>query len=134
MGYQESWLYVQPQWCFRKLILAYKKTNLSGYYRFMGAEPASVLILKQPFGNIPKGAKILWVCGDRCFHNMIGVFNGHLTIHPKVRFIPVEQVLDLQDHRLNGINLNSRKPSENEYIKRYSVKDYAERIWMVPER
>ena len=128
MGYQESWLYVQPQWCFPKLLRAYEKTAQSDYYRIMEIEPMSVIILKRPFWNIPQGAKILWVCGDRGFHNLDGVFDGNLKTKAKVRFIPVEWVLDDVDDRLSGIDLNSQTPSENAYMKRYSVKGYAEKI------
>lgn len=45
MGYQESWLYVQPQMRFSNLIRAYEKTARTDYYRTMGAEPMSVVIL-----------------------------------------------------------------------------------------
>ena len=107
MGYQESWLYVQPQMCFSNLIRAYEKTARTDYYRTMGAEPMSVVILKRPFGEVPKGAKLLWVCGDRCFHTPVGVFNGNLKSPAKLCFIPVEQVLDPDDYRLKGIALNS---------------------------
>ena len=63
MGYQESWLYVQPQMCFSNLIRAYEKTARTDYYRTMGAEPMSVVILKRPFGEVPKGVKLLWAHG-----------------------------------------------------------------------
>ena len=68
MGYQESWLYIEPQHKFKKLIQAYEKAEQSGYYEVAGAEPCSVIVLKQPFGDIPAGKKLLWVCGDRGFH------------------------------------------------------------------
>ena len=55
MGYQESWLYVKPQHRFDKLIRAYEKAEQSGYYRVAGAEPRSVIVLKQPFGDLPAG-------------------------------------------------------------------------------
>lgn len=134
MGYQESWLYVQPQRCFPKLLRAYEKTAQSDYYRIMDIEPMSVIILRQPFGYIPQGAKILWVCGDRGLHNLGGVFDGNLKIMAKVRFIPVEWVLAPEDSRLSGIDLDSRTPSENAYMKRYSVKDYAEKLKTERER
>ena len=134
MGYQESWLYVQPQRCFPKLLRAYEKTAQSDYYRIMDIEPMSVIILKRPFGYIPQGAKILCVCGDRGFHNLNGVFDGNLKIMAKVRFIPVEWVLAPEDSRLSGIDLDSRMPSENAYMKRYSVKDYAEKLKTERER
>ena len=55
MGYQESWLYIEPQHKFKKLIQAYEKAEQSGYYEVAGAEPHSVIVLKQPFGDIPAG-------------------------------------------------------------------------------
>ena len=55
MGYQESWFYIEPQWKFEKLIRAYEKAEQSGYYDVAGAEPRSVIVLKQPFGDIPPG-------------------------------------------------------------------------------
>ncbi len=55
MGYQESWFYIEPQHKFKKLIQAYEKAEQSGYYEVAGAEPHSVIVLKQPFGDIPAG-------------------------------------------------------------------------------
>ena len=55
MGYQESWLYIEPQRKFEKLIRAYENAEQSGYYEVAGAEPRSVIVLKQPFGDIPAG-------------------------------------------------------------------------------
>ena len=60
MGYQESWVYIEPQRKFEKLIRAYEKAEQSGYYNVAGAEPCSVIILKRPFGDIPAGKKLLW--------------------------------------------------------------------------
>ena len=51
MGYQESWLYIEPQRKFEKLIRAYEKAEQSGYYEVAGAKPRSVIVLKQPFGG-----------------------------------------------------------------------------------
>ena len=59
MGYQESWLYIEPQRKFEKLIRAYEKAEQSGYYEVAGAKPYSVIVLKQPFGGIPAGKKLL---------------------------------------------------------------------------
>ena len=55
MGYQESWLYIEPQHKFKKLIQAYEKAEQSGYYEVAGAEPHFVIVLKQPFGIFPPG-------------------------------------------------------------------------------
>ena len=60
MGYQESLLYIEPQWKFEKLIRTYEKAEQTGYYRVAGAEPRSVVVLKQPLGNIPAGKRLLW--------------------------------------------------------------------------
>ena len=62
---QESLVFVQPQWNFKKLIRAYERAEQDGYYAVAGAEPRSVVVLKQPIGELPAGARLLWVCGDR---------------------------------------------------------------------
>lgn len=128
MGYQESWLYIEPQRKFDKLIRAYEKAEQAGYYEVAGAQPRSVVILKQPFGNIPAGKKLLWVCGDRSFHSVGGIFGGKLKCSGKIRVIPIEEVLDMDDRRVEGLNLDSPAPSENAYMKRYSVANFAHRM------
>ena len=129
MGYQESWLYVKPQWQFNRLIRAYEKAEQSGYYKVAGAEPMSVIVLKQPFGNLPEGTKLLWVCGDRGFHSKWGVFGGKLHGVGRLQIIPVEAVLNgPADYRLDHINFDSAHSSENEYLKRYSAANYAHRL------
>ena len=129
MGYQEGWLYIQPQRHFNKLIRAYEQAEREGYYRVAGAEPRSVIILKQPFGSIPAGSKLLWVCGDRCFFTMGGLFGGKLRCGGKVSLIPVEEVLNgPTDRRIDGIRLDSLRRSENEYMTRYAVSQYAHRL------
>ena len=54
MGYQESWFYIEPQHKFKKLIQAYEKAEQSGYYEVAGAEPHSVIVLKQPLEIFPQ--------------------------------------------------------------------------------
>lgn len=88
MGYQESWLYVEPQRQFNKLIRAYEKAEQEGYYEVAGAQPRSVVVLKQSIGGIPAGAKVLWVCGDRCFHTLGGIFGGKLRCMGRFKLIP----------------------------------------------
>ena len=44
---------MEPQRKFDKLIRAYERAESAGYYRVAGAEPCSVAILKQPFGDVP---------------------------------------------------------------------------------
>ena len=129
MGYQESLVFVQPQWNFKKLIRAYERAEQDGYYAVAGAEPRSVVVLKQPIGELPAGARLLWVCGDRGFHTPGGVFGGHLNCRGRVRFIPAESVLDSADSKyLRGIDLESPCPSENEYMRRFSAANYAHRL------
>ena len=118
MGYQESWFYIEPQHKFKKLIQAYEKAEQSGYYEVAGAEPHSVIVLKQPFGDIPAGKKLLWVCGDRGFHCAAGVFGGELKCSGRLRVIPVEAVLNgTDDPRMEGLDFDSPAPSENAYMK-----------------
>ena len=57
MGYQESWVYIEPQWNFKNLIRAYEQAEAAGYYKLFGAEPLSVIILKRSFGKIPVGVR-----------------------------------------------------------------------------
>ena len=134
MGYQESLLYIEPQWKFEKLIRTYEKAEQTGYYRVAGAEPRSVVVLKQPLGNIPAGKRLLWVCGDRGFHSVGGVFSGELKCRAKIRVIPIEEVLDPDDRRLEGLDLESAAPSENDYMRRYSDQNYAYRMKTGRER
>lgn len=134
MGYQESFLYIEPQWKFEKLIRTYEKAEQAGYYRVAGAEPRSVVVLKQPLGSIPAGKRLLWVCGDRGFHCVAGVFGGELKCRAKIRVIPVEEVLDPDDRRLEGIDLDNAAPTENAYMRRYSVQNYAYRMRTGRER
>ena len=104
MGYQESWLHVKPQRHFNKLIRAYDKAEQSGYYHIAGAEPKSVIVLKQPFGDLPKGTRLLWVCGEKDFHSVAGIFGKNLRCGDSLDFIPIESVLDgPTDRRIDGI-------------------------------
>lgn len=134
MGYQESWFYIEPQRKFEKMIQAYERAENSGYYKVAGAEPWSVVVLKKPFGDIPAGKRLLWVCGDRGFHCVAGVFGGELKCWAKIRVIPVEEVLDPDDRRLEGLDFDSAAPSENDYMRRYSVQNYAYRMRTGRER
>lgn len=129
MGYQESWVYITPQRKFKDLIQAYEKAEKCGFYDRTYAEPLSVVILKHPFGKLPAGSKLLWVCGDRAFHTVGGVFGTFLRTRGKIQFIPIESVLECQgDERLRGINLNSNVPTENAFMQRFSVANYAYRL------
>lgn len=129
MGYKESWVYIEPQRHFGKLIRAYDKAEQSGYYKVAGAEPRSVIILKQSFGSLPAGTRLLWVCGDCGFHNISGIFGGNLHYKGRLQIIPLESVLEgTADCRIEGIDLNGFHSSENKYMKRFSAANYAHRM------
>lgn len=129
MGYQESLFYIKPQSQFDKMVRAYEKAESTGYYEIAGAKPRSVIVLKKPLGELPAGAKLLWVCGERCFHSPAGVFGGQFRTAGKIKVIPVEKIFDgPEDVRLSGIDLDSFQSTENDYLKRYRADHYAYRI------
>ena len=78
MGYQESWVYIEPQWNFKNLIRAYEQAEAAGYYKLFGAEPLSVIILKRSFGKIP--APFCHFCHS--VSQKITVFNIFLILFP----------------------------------------------------
>lgn len=132
MGYQESLVYIRPQRMFDVMVRKCEQAFRNGYYAALGAEPESVITLKQPLGGMPPGTKLLWVCGDRGFHNEMGIFNGKLKTpgfyHLKI--IPAERLFACDgDKRLNGIKLDSgSKASENAYLRRDSFQNYGQRM------
>ena len=65
---------------------------------------------------------------------MAGVFGGELKSRAKLRVIPIEEVLDPDDRRLEGLDFDSAAPSENDYMRRYSVQNYAYRMRTGRER
>lgn len=95
MGYQESLIYIQPQSMFKAMMKTYEQAERSGYYHLAGAEPLSVITLKQPVGQLPAGTKLLWVCGDRGFHTEGGIFGQRISNNPfkhyQLTFIPAER-------------------------------------------
>ena len=101
----------------------------------VGVQPQSAVILKQPIGGLPAGAKVLRVCGACSFHSAVGVFAGELKCSGKLLVIPMEEVLSGADNpHMEGLDLNSPAPSENAYMKRYSVANYAYRLRVGQER
>lgn len=134
MGYQESLVYIQPQSKFRKLMQAYEKAELSGYYHVAGAAPRTVIVLRRQIGELPAGTKLLWVCGDRCFHNVTGIFGGKLQTGGKIQIIPADTLFAPDDEQLKGIDFESPVPSENAFMKRYSAENFAFRMRMGFER
>lgn len=132
MGYQESLVYLTPQRLFDKMVRKCGEVKKSGYYDLLGAVPLSAVTLKQPLDGMPKGTKLLWVCGDRCFHSEAGVFDGKLGITEgySLKFIPVEDIFDFsKSYRLNGISFGAKHdPTSNAYIKRESFAHYLRRL------
>lgn len=128
MGYQESLVHLTPQWLFNKMVRKCEEVKKSGYYDVLGAVPLSVVTLKQRLEGMPIGTKLLWVCGDRCFHSETGAFDGKLAIARvyRIKFIPVEDIFDFSEyHRLNGISFDVKDaPTSNEYIRRESFVHY----------
>ena len=62
MGYQESWLYIEPQRHFNKLIRAYEQAEQEGYYKVAGVEPRSVVAMN-------------WTCDENIiFISSINIF------------------------------------------------------------
>ena len=121
-------MYLTPQRLFNKMVSKCGEVKKSGYYDVLGAVPLSVVTLRQPLDGMPKGTKLLWVCGDRCFHNETGVFDGKLgiTMEYSLKIISVEEIFDFsKSHRLNGISFSIKHdPTSNEYIKRESFARY----------
>jgi len=132
MGYQESIVYLTPQRLFNKMVRKCDDVKKSGYYDLMGAVPLSVVTLKQSLDGIPKGTQLLWVCGDRGFHNEMGAFNGKLGIAKEynLRFISAEELFEAEkSNRLEGISFGVKHhPTSNEYLKRESFVRYNNRL------
>ena len=132
MGYQESLVYLRPQRMFDAMVRKCEQAYKEGFYRLAGAEPVSIVTLKQPLEDLPKGAKLLWVCGDRCFHNENGILNGHLkTPHLyRMKIIPADRLFqDNTDEKLRGIDLGVyHTPTENACLRRESFHQYVQRL------
>jgi hypothetical protein len=148
MGYQESWVIVKPQFQFDKLIRIYEKQKIAGFYNdIFSTQPRSVVILKQKVGKIPAGTKVLWVCGERCFHDEQHIFGQCVSnkLFCKIEIIPIvnaftaditlpreagfkgllEIILERDRLYTNGIDFkDAAAPNENAYMKRFSVDDY----------
>lgn len=132
MGYQESLVCIRPQRMFDAMVRKCEQAFQDGYYKLLGAEPESVITLKQPLGGMPPGTKLLWVCGDRGFHNETGILNGRLKAVGLYRLnvIPAERLFSCDsDEKLRGIKLDAdSKSSENAYLRRDSFQNYAQRM------
>ena len=56
MGYQESLVFIRPQRMFDAMVEKCEQAIKDGYYAMLGAEPVSVITLKQPLEGIPDTA------------------------------------------------------------------------------
>ena len=57
------------------------------------------------------------------------VYTEKVKCSGRLRVIPVEAVLNgTDDPRMEGLDFDSPAPSENRYMKRYSVANYARRM------
>lgn len=96
----------------------------SGYYdnpESNAAEPRSIVVLKKQFGEIPAQTKAVWASGDKVLHTAEGLFGGNLPDGINLRIVPIESVLKEDAPEVHGIDFDSRKPSENEYMKRFDI-------------
>lgn len=120
MGYQESWMYV-PQDLFNNYIQRYKEMDHRNTY----AEICSIVILKRPIHPFPANTKIIWISGDRGYHDLETLFGKTQPSDQRAKLIQVEEILDFNDPRLEGLILSDdSKYSENAYFKRYSLEHY----------
>lgn len=128
MGYQESLVAVSPPEHFHRVVKLCEKQRQNGFYdrNLCTVDLSSVIVLKKRMGKHPKGTKLLWITGDRCFHNFPGLLDTEKQIsysHIKLKFIPVERMIDPSD--TVGIDFDGNAPpSENDYFKRFSPADF----------
>ena len=151
MGYQECWVTVSPVSKFNKLAQECAKLKKAGYYQNpCTATPLSVIILKQEIASYPAGTKVLWVSGERSFCTPKGL-TGKSFLPFYLSFNAAEEAMNLfnrdkqyphnddninafgfdrkqQKEFLKGIDFSKRKPTENQYMKRYSFDGYVKMI------
>jgi hypothetical protein len=128
MGYQESLVAVRPPEYIYRVVRRCETQRKSGFYTENPCtiELRSVLVLKRPLGAFSAGSKLLWVMGDRSFHNYGGLLDlrkqiSYSTI--KLDFMPIEKLIKPTD--IAGIDLSDNThPSENALFKRYSPSDF----------
>ena len=128
MGYDEALVYTESEKGFEKIINTYIKLNKKGFYDDpCSAEPLAVIELKKNLGGLPKGKRLLWVGGDRCFLNEYGIFSNKLPFTLPVHISPAENMFPLWGHELDGLNLNIGF-SENEILKYYNISTYIRNV------
>lgn len=133
MGYQESWFYITPQSKFNNMIRACARFEKEGRYERMDTFPTDVVTLKESMGGLPAGARVLWVCGERCFQNVDAILDRAPPAGPfrrcDIQVLPVDEVLTgNEDPRLAGIALDADRPSENASLRRQSFDQYARQL------
>ena len=128
MGYQESVVYTNTKAGFNKMINTYIKLKKRGAYSDpCTVLPVAVIELKKQVGDLPKGKKLLWVCGDRGFHNKYGVFPSELPIMLPVNIMAVEKMFPQWEDEFKGLNFNIDF-SENDLLKHYSIDTYINEV------
>ncbi|MDR1409360.1 MAG: AAA family ATPase [Oscillospiraceae bacterium] len=115
---------VEPPENFHRVMKLCEKQRRSGFYKnnYCAVQPRSVIVLKQSVGGFPAGTKLLWVTGDRCFHELGGLLDLRKPTtysNVKLTFVPAENLF--QPSEILGIDFSENSSfSENENFKRYS--------------
>ena len=130
MGCQECWVIPRSKSNFKTMVNAYQRVKSKGLYENFtcNAQPLSVVCLKQQVAGINAGTPIIWTCGERFSSNINGVFGKELPWHCRLKFIPIENVMQAQNGLFDGIDFNSKKASENQYLTRYDMDSYVEML------
>ena len=130
MGYQECLVVPHSKADFKMMLDAYRRVKSKGLYDDFtcNAQPLSIICLKQPIAGIGLGIPIMWTCGERFASNINGVFGKELPWHCRLKFIPIENVIQAKSGLIEGIDFNSKKTSENQYLTRYDMKSYIDML------
>ena len=130
MGYQECWVVSRSKSDFRSMVLAYMRVKSQGLYENFtcNAQPLSIVCLKHPIAGVSNKLPVMWTCGERSASNVNGVFGKELPWHCRLKFIPIEAVVQNQADLFQGIDFESKKPSSNQYLTRYEIDTYAEKL------
>lgn len=127
-----------PQTNFKKVVKAFAKADRMGYYDCgVGIYTDSVIVLKQTLGDLPTGTKLFLFSGDPDWFKTSVAFAGFLKCRGETRWIPLQEAFDkgiLTPENTEGIEFEAPQMTENEYMKRYSARNYAFRLLDKRER
>lgn len=123
MGYQESLVAVRPRKYLHRIVLSCEQQRKNGFYERnpCTVDLCSVIVLKRRMHKYPVGTKLLWIGGDRCFHNMEGLLekSPYSGFKFKLDFIAVESFF--RQEQAEGIDFDmNTQSSENEWFRRFS--------------